>query len=308
MSRKIPFLCLLAALFITITYFAGCGDSGTSPSGSGFSFKLTVVDQDGTPMSGLNLSRRCSIEYDAPTSVTGDTGKQMKTEADALPAVSRRDGRGAASFTNSAPAADPPTEFFLNPSRPNPGIGYASIMLDTPLSCDVSVRVMNWRNQEVVSHSIGAVGPGFVTLMYPFTAGLSVYLPNGIFSCEYVATAPADSALLFKDSVYFSGYTDNDPYRVLMGETNSHGKFSITDKGYFPSLQGHQPQMGISGTGEETGLFRFSDTVEIKVLSEPPPDVSGYIYWMTREVAISAGSNEFEWVFVPDDSIAVVTE
>jgi hypothetical protein len=65
--------------------------------------------------------------------------------------------------------------------------------------------------------------------------------------------------------------------------------------------------MGINTAGEETGLFRFSDTVEIKVLSGPPPGVSGYIYWMTREVAISKGSNEFEWVFVPDDSVAVVT-
>jgi hypothetical protein len=92
-----------------------------------------------------------------------------------------------------------------------------------------------------------------------------------------------------------------------MGETNSRGFFTTTDKGYFPSQQGHQPQMGLSAAGEETGLFRFSDTVEIKVLSGPPPGVSGYIYWMTREVEISKGSNEFEWVFIPDDSVAVVT-
>lgn len=299
MFRKISFLCLSAALFISITCLAGCDDSGTSPSGSGFSFRLTVVGQDGAPMPDLNLSRRCRIEYDAPTNVVVHTGDQLLTDADAMP---------AASFTNSAPTADPAAEFFLNPSRPNPGINQVNITLDIPLSCDVTVRVMNWRGQETVSYSIGAFGPGYVTLMYPFTDGGSVYLPNGIFSCEYVATTPADSTLLFEETVYFSGYTANDPYRESMGMTNSHGKFSTTDKGYFPSLQGHQPQMGIDDSGEETDLFRFSDTVEIKVLSEPPPGVAGYIYWMTREVEISSGSNEFEWVFVPDDSIAVVTE
>jgi hypothetical protein len=167
---------------------------------------------------------------------------------------------------------------------------------------------MNFRNQEMVSHSINAFGPGTVTLMYPFVAGGSVYQPNGIYYCEYVATAPVDSTILFKDSVYFSGYTDNDPYRVSMGETNSSGYFSTTDKGYFPPLQGRQPQMGISDTGEETGMFSFSDTVEITIRSEPPPGAGGYIYWMTREVEISEKSNVFEWVFVPDDSAAVVTE
>jgi hypothetical protein len=299
MFRRIPFLCLSVALFISIIYFASCDDSGTNPSGGGFSFKLTVVDRDGAPLPGLNLSRRCSIEYDAPAIASAHAGKQLQAFADALP---------AASFTSSAPAADPPTEFFLYPSNPNPGIFFASIKLDVPLSCDVTVRVMNWRGREKVSHSLSVFGPGWVILSYPFVDGGSVDQPNGIYSCEYVATEPVDSTILFKDSVYFSGYTDKDPYRLSMGETNSKGYFSTSDKGYFPSLQGRQPQMGISDTGEETGMFSFSDTVEITIRSEPPPGVSGYIYWMTREVEISGGSNEFEWVFVPDDSIAVVTE
>lgn len=299
MFSKISFLCLSAAFFISIICFISCDDSGTSPSGSGFSFRLTVIDQDGAPMPDLNLSRRCRIEYDGPAGVVVPAGKQLQAYSDVLPTVS---------FTNSAPAADPPTEFFLNPARPNPGINFVNITLDIPLSVDVTVRVMNWRDREVVSHSIGAFGAGFVTLMYPFVEGGSVYLPNGIFSCEYVATEPADSTILFKESVFFSGYTANDPYRESMGKTNSSGKFSTTDKGYFPSLQGHQPQMGINDSGEETVLFRFSDTVEIKIVSEPPPGAAGYIYWMTREVEISGGSNEFEWVFIPDDSIAVVTD
>ncbi len=36
-----------------------------------------------------------------------------------------------------------------------------------------------------------------------------------------------------------------------------------------------------------------------------PPLTAGYIYWMTRELVITGGSNEFEWIFVPDDSILV---
>ena len=43
--------------------------------------------------------------------------------------------------------------------------------------------------------------------------------------------------------------------------------YYFTDKGYFPSLQGLQPQMGYNINQLETELFNFSDTIEIKVLS-----------------------------------------
>lgn len=287
--------CLFALILISLTFLSGCGDSSTSPSSGGFSFKLTVVDQSGAPMPDLTLSRRCSIEYDELPGEIEQAGTQMLTRMEI----------GPLSVTKSEPGADPPTEFIIHPSKPNPGTDYANITLDVPVACDVRVDVFNWKNLEMVSMSIYHSGAGSVILHYSFTDEAGNNVPNGIYSCEYIATEPVDSTILFKDSVYFSGYIDRDPYRQSIGQTNASGSFSTTDKGYFPSLQGHQPQMGYDIEGVEVGLFSFSDTVEIKVLSEPPPGTGGYIYWMTREVLISDGENKFEWVFVPDDSVAV---
>lgn len=295
MYRKFVFHCLFASTLISLTFLSSCGNNSTSPSRDGFSFELTVVDQSGAPISGLNISRRCSIEYDELSREKNQAGMQIPTGTDIGPLF----------VTASTPGADPPTEFILYPARPNPGISYTNIALYVPVACDVIVNVFNWKNIEIESFSISNPGTGYVILAYPFTDRHLNYMPNGIYCCEYIATEPVDSTVIFKDSVYFSGYTDRDPFRQSIGETNSSGSFYTTDKGYFPSLQGYQPQMGYDFEGMETELFSFSDTVEIKVLSEPPSGTEGYIYWMTREVLISNGANIFEWVFVPDDSVAV---
>lgn len=298
MSWKLVSRCMYGAILGSLLFIAGCGDDAAGPpSKEEFSFELTVVDQDGVSLRDLTLSRRCSIEYDGVAAEAGMAETQVLTGRNV----------GFLSVSESAPGADPPTEFFLNPASPNPGTTSTNITLNVPVACDVSVSVFNWKNLEMVTGSISTPGAGWMRMSYPFTDGAPDYQPNGIFSCEYTATEQVDSTILFQDSVYFSGYTDNDPYRQSMGQTDADGSFKTTDKGYFPSLQGHQPQMGRDIDGD-TNLFRFSRTVEIKVLSEPLPGTGGYIYWMTREAVISGGTNELEWVFVPDDSIAVIVE
>lgn len=293
-----------ALLLIFLTFLSGCGDDSTSPPRDGFSFKLTVVDQSGATISGLQLSRRCRIEYADLTGGSNQALMQPLAGSDAGAVTLFQSGIGQAFVTKSAPGADPPTEFALYPSKPNPGILYAHITLDVPVACHLVISVFNWRERELVDVSFDMV-QGILTLIYTFMDGEENYQPNGIYRCEYTAAELVDSTILFKDSVYFSGYIDGDPFRQSIGETNSSGSFSTTDKGYFPSLQGHQPQMGCDFDGVEVGLFSFSDTLEIKVLSEPASGTGGYIYWMTGEVVISDGANEIEWVFVPDDSIAV---
>jgi hypothetical protein len=131
------------------------------------------------------------------------------------------------------------------------------------------------------------------------------YLPNGIFHSVFTVTEPGTPTVLFADSVYFSGYTDQDPFRQSIGHTNDKGWFSTHDKCYFPSLQGHQPQVGYDLSGVEQDPFSFSDTIDVKVMTELPPLTPGVVYWMIRELVITAGRNEFELVFVPDDSILV---
>ena len=64
--------------------------------------------------------------------------------------------------------------------------------------------------------------------------------------------------------------------------------------------------MGFDVQGVEVGLFSFSDTLEVNAMTEVPPDIGGVVYWMTRELVISDGSNGFKWVFVPDDSLLVI--
>jgi len=296
MKRMMLAVVCLSALLVSVLLISGCGDDSTSPSSKEkFSFELTVVDLEGAPIQDLTLSRRCSIEFAEVPGQIDRPGAQMLAGKEI----------NHLSLAQSAPGADPPTEFFLNPAIPNPGIVNSNIMLDVPVACDVSVTIFNWKNREMFTGSIYHPGTGYVTVSYAFTVAGSVYQPNGIFSCEYTAADPADSTILFQDSVYFSGLTENDPYRQSMGRTGTDGSFSTTDKGYFPSLQGHQPQTAYNDVGEAIAPFNFSSTVEIKVLLEAPPGTGGYIYWMIREGAISDGTNEFNWVFVPDDSTMV---
>ncbi len=290
MSRNPVSRCLYAALLVSVLLISGCGDDSTSPSSKEkFSFELTVVNRSGAPLPDLQISRVCSIEYDILTS-----GMEPVAQPE-------RAGKGIATVTaiRSAPGADPPAEFILNPANPNPGITQSMITLDIPVNCDTRFRILNWKGDELWGSSIQAFGPGWMSVGYNFSSVRTIYEPNGIFRCEFTSMEPSDSSLLFQDHIYFSGLTENDPYRTSMGLTDADGSFRTTDKGYFPSLQGHQPQMGHDSDGNETELFSFSSVVEITVQYEPP---GGLIYLMTGDVVISSGVNEFDWVFAPTDS------
>ena len=306
MYRKFLSLRLSALLLILLTFPSGCGDDGTSPPPGGFSFKLTVVDQSGAPISDLKLSRRCRIEY--PDLPSGSNQALMPPPAgtDVRTTASFRPGIGQVFVTKSEPGTAPLAEFVLHPAKPNPGISTSSIKLDIGGVCYLEVAILNWKDEELYRVSAQVTeNVTSVVLRYVF-GNLVDYVPNGIFQAVFIATEPDTSTVLFEDSVYFSGYTDNDPFRQLIGHTSTDGSFSTTDKGYFPSLQGHQPQMGYTTDGVEVGLFSFSDTLEVKAMTEVPPDIGGVVYWMTRELVISDGSNGFKWVFVPDDSLLVI--
>jgi hypothetical protein len=297
MSRNPVSRCLYVALLVSVLLISGCGDDSTSPSSKEeFSFELAVVDRSGAPLPDLTVSRVCSIEYEILTS-----GMEAVAQ-------SERAGEGAATVTaiRSAPGAAPPAEFILNPAKPNPGITQSMITLDIPVNCDTRFRIFNWKGDELWGSSNQAFGPGWMSVGYNFSSGRTIYEPNGIFRCEFTSTEPSDSSLLFQDHIYFSGLTENDPYRTSMGLTDADGSFRTTDKGYFPSLQGHQPQMGHDSDGNEVAPFSFSDIVAFRVQTAPPPGGGEYkIYWMTMDAVISGGSNVFEWVFIPEDSTTV---
>ena len=308
MRRKFISPCLFTLLLIPLTFLSGCGDDSTSPSGGGFYFKLTVVDQGGAPVSGLNISRRCRIEYDGLTSARNQAVSQQTAGAGSGTAALLQPGIVSTYAVESGPGAYPFDGYTLNPSRPNPGTDGVWIQLDTDpaAACDLEISILDWKNEEVLHHST-SLPEGIInfSISYPFIDMGSNYLPNGIFHSVFTVTEPGTPTVLFKDSVYFSGHTDRDPFRQSIGHTNDNGWFSTHDKGYFPSLQGHQPQMGYDHYGAEQGLFSFSDTIDVKVMTELPPLTAGVVYWMTRELVITGDRNEFEWVFVPDDSILV---
>jgi hypothetical protein len=308
MHGKAVFTFLFALLLISLTIITGCGDSGTSPSRSGFYFKLTVVDQGGEPLPDLNISRRCRIEYDDPAIGRDRAALPAVAEAQTRPVTLIRQAVEKEYNAGRETGAEPLYEFSLNPGRPNPGTSSIYLAMDTDITgtCELGISLINWEDEEVYGHNMSLfVGISGVTLIYGFNAAGGGYLPNGIFRSVFTVTETATSSVLFADSVYFCGYTDNDPYRQSIGHTNDNGWFSSRDKGIFPSLQGQQPQMGRDQYGAETGLFSFSSTVDVTVTTELPPMTSGYIYWMTRELVVTGGKNEFDWVFVPDDSVYV---
>jgi hypothetical protein len=194
----------------------------------------------------------------------------------------------------------------LYPSKPNPGLDAAYIVMDNTMAGDLNLNVRNWRGDELEHFYLSLDNTiTQVTLIYAFSGGGNDQ-PDGIFSSAFIVTEPGGSTVLFADSVYFAGYTTRDPYRQLIGYTGSDGSFFTKDKGYFPPLQGHQPQMGRDVYGTETALFSFSDTIDVKVMTELPPMTEGVVYWMTREAVVADGPNKFKWTFVPDDSMLVV--
>ncbi|HSG29757.1 MAG TPA: hypothetical protein VLA34_14850, partial [Candidatus Krumholzibacterium sp.] len=132
-------------------------------------------------------------------------------------------------------------------------------------------------------------------------------VPNGIYGATYTAYEPGTDEEIFKGTAWFAVWTDMDMYAASIGVTGPDGSFTTRNKELFGFLQGHQPMTSTDGVGVGAD-FGFSPAVTFVATTPPPPGGTGYIYWMRREVTLIDGPNDFEWVFVPDDSVFVAPD
>jgi hypothetical protein len=280
-NKPIP---LVIAAGIMLVIVLGCSDDGTGPSKGAFSFKVTVVDGNGDPMPGIRISRQCHLEGVIP--------------------VSAGEIRDDASLDH-VETIQPPSQFSSGPPRPNPASGGVALPFGLPVQCMVELRILDWLDKEVFSPFSLPAGPGSLTLAWPLVDSLDARVPDGVYHVTIEARDQSTDEKLYSDAVYFTSYNSDDPYRTGIGHTSWSGRFSTYDKGYFPSAQGHDAQMGYTVMGEPTNEFSFSDSVTVGMHTELPPQTSGWVYWMKRGVRLAEGGNSFEFVFEPDDSIYV---
>ncbi len=285
---KVKKLSIIATiLVISLLVAFGCSDDSTGPSNKLFSFNVTVAAGNGGPMPNIRISRQCHLEGVIPASAG--------------------DAHGIVSV-DQVRTTQPPDEFSSDPPKPNPASGGIQLSFDIPVNCAAELRVLNWLDKEMIKPFFVSLNPGMVILSWPLTDTLYIRVPDGIYHCTFVARNPATEEELYSDSVYFTSYNSDEPYRTGIGHTNARGRYSTADKGYFPSVQGNATQMGYTVTGEPTNEFWFSDSVTIGMHTELPVQTSGWVYWMKRGVRINKMYNSFKFDFDPDDSMYVDTK
>lgn len=296
-ARSLIVFSMLFGLFV----ISSCGDKGTSPSGEDFSLALTIVDRSGTPMEGLNISR---LDKLTPATPGGAPGREVPSSS-----TGPKAGATEETFITAMPGEDPPYEFHLYTARPNPSSVNVELRFDVPAACDVEAKIFDYDSNLVYSFKPFALeGSGFLLTFYFLVTPGDERIPNGMYRAAYSAFGPGTDDLLFEDSVWFAAWTLIDPFAVSIGETGPDGIYSTENKAYFSCLQGHQPMMGTDDDGNPIDLFRFSGHVTIVSTTQLPPGEEGHIYWMSRDIFISDSSNDFEWTFVPEDSVYIVPD
>jgi len=311
MLEKVTPSPLFLLLFVIMVVFAGCGDDSAGPttvcpSQQDFSFRLSVVDSSGAPMSGLRVSRVCHLEYVTTAGMMLGNGEVSKQTVSDPQASGNQRPRSIELTVNTNVGAAPPTSFFVHPTKPNPAVQMNSTTLDLPQTSFVQVTVLDWQGNAVMNPMSVMAGPGTVTLIYNNTNLNQHHVWDGLYQVAWTAWEPDTSAVLFEGKAHFSSYSDQDPCRESIGYTGTSGIFTTNDREYFPSTQSRAYQISCDTYGAEGDMFRFSDIVTISVHTDLPPNTPGVIYWMSRDFLVSPTTNRIKMVFAPDDSLLVV--
>jgi len=269
--RYVITLILVAASLAAVLF--GCDDSTSPEKDEDFILAVMVLDAGGQPKAGMSVARLNSLEGITPAS------------------------------SKAAFADDSDT---LGISYPNPFFGVTTIEYSTSDTRVVLLEVFDWRERQVRTIVNGRMPAGFFSAEWDGMSSMGIQVMNGVYTLRLTLTDTLDVPGYSWEGHTLSTLFDlRDTYRHEgMGLTDATGFFSTRNPDYFPSLQDHGDQDAYNEVKDYLGTFSFSDTVTIRV-STPAPAEGGWIYHMSREIALVDGPNYLEFYFVPDDSTAV---
>lgn len=273
---------LAILVMFMIAAAVGC-DESTAPADEGFVLEVTVTDTLGQPLENMAVWRQSHLEGTIPDP----------------PSM----GGAAAIYLNPL-QSDSLIKVF-----PNPFNGYCTILFSTSDFREVLLEVKDWRGNHVktILNRVAPEGMHYshwtqrndlletvMTGVYTMSLHLTDTLDTHLFtySAELECTVYDD----FFSNCYLRGWT--------LGKTDENGFLATRDLDFFPSLQGHEQQIGRDEEGDYNGVFGFSKRVTIRVSTVPGMD-DEWIYYMSRDIDLVDGPNSMEFVFAREDSIAV---
>ncbi len=264
---------MLLMVMLVLALLTGCDDTACPEKDEDFILAVMVLDTAGQPKAGMGVGRLNSLEGIVPV-----------MSVPALP-------------------ADPDS---LRNSYPNPFFGSTTIEYSTEDVREALLEVLDWRGRQIKTVLHGRVPAGFHSVVWDGMTSVGVRAVNGVYTMRLTLTDTLDVPEYSWEGHTLSTLFDlRDIYRHEgMGSTDATGFFSTRNLDFFPSLQGHEPQMAYDAVAAELGTFSFSDTVTIRVSTPSPPE-GGWIYHMSREIVLVDGPNYLEFHFVPDDSTGV---
>jgi hypothetical protein len=277
---------LLVLALLLFTAAVGC-DESTAPEES-FILTVTVTDTLEQPLEGMAVWRQSHLEGTIP---------------DPPSATPQR-------------AAQAPAEPLLPDSLvtiyPNPFNGLCFIEYWTADARQVFLEVKDWRGRHVKTVFDGVVTNEINYAEWTQRNESFVRMPTGVYTVCLTLTDTLDTHLFsysaeMKCTAYEDFLKTMYTFEMSLGETDENGSFSTRELDFFPSLQGHEQQAGCDESGDYNGVFSFSDRVTIFVSTVPEPGAQ-WLYYMSRDIDLVDGPNSMEFVFVPEDSVALLHE
>lgn len=266
----------LLVLMVIAALLAGCDDTDPLVPDEDFILSIMVMDTDGQPEPGMTVARLNSLQGIVPSFSGGIVLEAADT---------------------------------LSSSYPNPFYGSTTVEYSIDDTREVLIEVLDWTGGLVRTVVNGRQNPVSHTVQWDQKDESGGTVINGVYFFKLTLSDTLDvHEMQHSETIDCTVFDLMERYRHDgMGVSDPTGFFSTSDLDLFPSIQGHDPQSARNAVGAETGTFSFSDTVTIRV-STPPPSAGGWIYHMSRDIALVDGPNYLEFYFVPDDSTEVFLE
>ena len=233
--KKYFFIILLSVLL------SSCKKNPVAPENNNtFGLQLHIVDQNGNPTPGINISLQ---------SINNLQIVAKKVEMTSIPNR----------------IADIPKNFVLSQNYPNPFVTSTIILYSIPQSCFVNLLFYNLEGQKIETGFSGYKNAG----SYKYNWDMNGDSSNHVLMIKFIASSDStENPILFQDSIYAMIIPPN-PEVGFVGKTNSDGDVIIKNKLFFPNLFNF-PSIPITGPNspEIIGSFTYSDTIKIILSNE----------------------------------------
>lgn len=317
---QIRFLIGLAvASVIVALVLIGCSDT-IGPVRNPFSLTVTVLDPSLGPIAGLRIGRINYLEGCEPfiqenrsvvvRGYRGVTGTENRSSDIHM-------YRGLVPFDelSHAPSDEQKSESFgglqpepidtLYQNFPNPTCGTTAIRFSVAQECHGILELVNRRGEPVRTLIDRLMQAGAYIIIWDLLDSVGEQVIDGIYTYRLTLHGQTTSDILYMDSLYCTINCRYDERTWDIGSTDMDGVFKTNSIDFFPGLIDQEPQPCIDPTNQPYGKCYFTSEVTIVIRTVPPPEDSGWIYVMYRDVRLINGPNSFTYQWAPDDSIFI---